>query len=118
MKMKIYDALKADPFIADKVKNEIKFYEYPPTDAMEGFYIVVDPLDVPIPGTFADNKALTRNYLYQIEVWALEPVDDIAEKISDLMWDLGFGQRGGIDEYDKDTAIFRQARRYEGTFYK
>ena len=39
MKWKIYHALKADPYITTHVLNEIKFYEYPPTDHMDGIYL-------------------------------------------------------------------------------
>lgn len=119
MKWKIYQAFRADPFLAEQVTNEIKFYEYPPTDQMEGIYVVVDPLDVPRPGDYADNQPLTEAFLFQIEVWGKdgEKVEAVAKRISKVMRGLGFGQGSGIDEWDKETAIFRDARRYEGKTY-
>ena len=117
---KIYDALKVDPLIQEKVGNRIKFYEYPSTGDITGPIIVIDPLDTPIPSDYADNKWLTEDYLYQIEVWSksLEDTKMIADRIRQVMWSINFGQSGsGVDEWDKDTGIYRDARRYRGKVY-
>jgi hypothetical protein len=117
---KIYDALKADPLIQEKVGNRIKFYEYPSTKNVSGPVIVIEPLDTPIPSDFADNKWLTDDYLYQIEVWSkvMSDTKSIAERIRQVMWSINFGQSGGgIDEWDKDFGIYRDARRYRGKVY-
>ncbi|MBO1513260.1 hypothetical protein [Metabacillus bambusae] len=118
---KINDALKVDPIIIEKVGNRIKFYEYPSTGDLSGPYIIIDPLDTPIPSDYADNKWLTEDYLYQIEVWSktLSDTQAIAKQIRKIMWDtLGFANYGGgVDEWDKDLNIFRDARRYRGKAY-
>lgn len=119
MKMKIYEKMMEDPIIAEYVEGRIKFYEYPATGDVNGAYIIIDPLDVPKPGTFADNSWLTEDFLFQIEVWSKSPTvtKTVSKKIQQIMWDLGFGQKGGIDEWDKDFNIYRDARRYRGKSY-
>ncbi|MDC7770337.1 hypothetical protein POL88_15525 [Priestia megaterium] len=118
MLYKVYDALNTSDLIKQKVGKRIKFYEYPSTDNMQGVYIVVDPLDVPKPGDYADNKWLTDEYFYQIEVWSMNLFDTqaVAKEVRNVMWkELGFAQLiPGLDEFDKDTGIYRDARRYKG----
>ncbi|MFK3938941.1 hypothetical protein ACI2JA_15685 [Alkalihalobacillus sp. NPDC078783] len=119
MKWKIYHTLKADPFITARVTNEIKFYEYPPTDKMEGIYIVVDPIDVPRPGDYADNQPLTDDYLFQVEVWGMDGalVEEVAKRVRKILLDMSFSPGSGEDQYDKDTKIYRYVRQYDGVFY-
>ena len=117
---KIYEALNVDTLIQEKVGNRIKFYEYPENGDITGPIIVIDPLDAPLPADFADNKWLTEDYLYQIEVWSKTLADTklIADRIRHVMWSINFGQSGGgVDEYDKDFGIYRDARRYRGKVY-
>ena len=118
---KVYDALKTSTLIQEKVNNRIKFYEYPPTDNIQGVYIVIDPIDTPRPGDFADNKWLSDEYFYQVEVWSKNLLDTqaIAKEVRQVIWkQLGFSQYGtGLDEWDKETGIYRDARRYRGKEY-
>ena len=117
---KLYDALMADPLIQQKVGKRIKFYEYPATGDVSGVRIVIDPLDSPTASDFADNKWLTEDYLYQIEVWSKSMTDTrtIADRIRKVMWSINFRQYGGgLDEWDKETGIYRDARRYRGKVY-
>lgn len=120
MLWKIYDALIDHPLIYDKVGNRIKFYEYPETGDVSGVFIIIDPLSSPKPVGHGDNKRIVYEYFYQIDVWSRD-MDDTAivmEAVSDVMWKIGFGETDGIDEYDKDTDIFRQAKRFIGRFEK
>lgn len=121
MLYKIYEALKADSLIQDKVGSRIKFYEYPETGNMKETYIIIDPLDTPKPSDYADDKWLTEDYLYQIEVWSksLTDRDAVAKQIQILMWkEFHFRDTGGgVDEWDKDLNIYRDARRYRGKQY-
>lgn len=118
---KIYESLIADPLIQEKAGNRIKFYEYPSTENFAGTYVVIDPLDNPIPKDYADNKWLTEDHLFQIEVWSksLSDRDAVAKQIRQVMWEkLGFSQTGGgVDEWEKDLNIYRDARRYRGKVY-
>lgn len=120
MIFKIYDALFTDQLIKEKVGTRIKFYEYPASGDVTSTHIIIDPLDVPLPSDYADNKWLTEDYLFQIEVWSksLDDTQLIAKKIRDIMWDLRFSQGSGVDEYNKDLNIYRDARRYRGKVYR
>lgn len=121
MLYKIYNALIEDEYIIGKVGNRIKFYEYPEAKDMTATHIIIDPLDIPKPGDFADNKWLTDDYLLQIDVWSknIEERNIIAGKIREVLWNkLNLKQlAGGVDEYNKELDIFRDARRYRGKQY-
>jgi hypothetical protein len=118
---KIYEAFKADPFINEKVGDRIKYYEYPAAGDVTGPYIIIDPLAPPTPGDYADNEWLTDEHLIQIEVWSKNRLDTgaIAKQIRLVMWmSLGFGQlSSGVNEWDKDLQVYRDARRYKGKTY-
>lgn len=125
----IYNALIADEDISEKVKfkNEdeeyeyrIKFFEYPEAKDVKETHIIIDPMSTPKPGDYADDKWLTDDYMFQIDVWSKDMTerDAIASKIRHLMWQLNFRQTDGIDEYDKDYDIYRDARRYRGKAYR
>ena len=116
----IYNALLADAVISDLVGDRIKFYEYPDPADIKETHIIIDPLDVPKPGDYADNTWLTDDYMFQIDVWAKDMAerDLIAKKIQSLMWKMNFRQIGGMDEYDSDYEIYRDARRYRGKAYR
>ena len=116
----IYNALIADEYINEKAGNNIKFYDYPEAKSMKETHIIIDPLEPPKPGDYADDKWLTDDYFFQIDVWSksMDERDIIAKKIQSLMWKLSFRQAGGIDEYDRDYDIFRDARRYRGKAYR
>lgn len=118
---KIYNALLDDVYVLEKVSNRIKFYEYPEAKSMTETHIIIDPLDVPDPGTFADDTWLTDDYLIQIDVWSksMEERNLIASKIREILWDkLNLEQLpSGIDEYNKEFNIFRDGRRYRGLQY-
>ena len=115
----IYSALMADELINEKAGNNIKFYEYPEAKDVKETHIIIDPLDVPKPSDYADNQWLTDDYLFQIDVWSknMAERDLIASKIRRIMWQLNFSQIGGMDEYDGDFDVFRDARRYRGKKY-
>lgn len=114
----VYDVLIADSFIKEQADGRIKYYEYPESGDVTAPYIIIVPLDVPKPSDFADNTWLTYDALYQIEVWTKNRTvtRELAEHIQKVMWEKGFGQKGGLDEYEEK--IFRDARRYRGKLYR
>lgn len=117
----IYYKLIADDLINKKVGNRIKFYEYPETGDVSGAYIVIDPIAPPRPVKNADNKRIVYEYFYQIDVWskAMDDTENVMKSISDVLWNLGFVESGsGIDEFDSETQIYRQAKRFIGQFEK
>lgn len=117
---KIYKSLVADDYIKDQTMGRIKYYKYPATGDVDKPYIIIDPLDVPLPKDFADNKWLTDDFLYQIEVWSNDRIttEKLAGKIRQVLWNIGFNQGSGVDEWDEDVGIFRNARRYRGKAYR
>lgn len=121
----VYSTLKADPFINKEVGNRIKYYEYPATGDIAGPTIVLEEVDAPRPGDYADNQWLTDDFYVHIEVWvkgtnARKKRDGIAARIRQIMWDeLGFHHASSMKpEWDKDTNTYRDARRYRGKVYR
>lgn len=116
----IYNELIADEVISDLAGNKIDFYEYPEPSNIKETHIIIDSLDPPKPSDFADDTWLTDDYLFQIDVWSKDmgERDLIAKKIQRLMWKMNFRQVGGIDEYDNEYEVFRDARRYRGKAYR
>lgn len=117
---KIYETLTGDPYILAQVGDRIKYYEYPAAADMKDTHIIIDPLDASKPGDYGDNEILTDDYLLQVEVWSKNRKvrDELARRVRKLLRGIGVVQYGGgFDEYDKDYAIYRDARRYRGKEY-
>lgn len=114
----IYNALLADEFIAQQAKGRIKYYEYPQSGEVKAPYIVIDPLDVPLITDFADNTWMAEDFMYQIDVWTNDRLltKKISARVQEIMWKLGFGQKGGTDQHD--SGVYRDARRYRGKAYR
>ncbi|MEK4535627.1 DUF3168 domain-containing protein [Peribacillus sp. FSL K6-1552] len=116
----IYNALIADSYIKEKAPGRIKYYEFPGTGDVTAPYIIIDPLDVPLPKDFADDTWLTYDCLFQIEVWSKNRMatNELSGRIRNVMWNFGFSQGTGAGEWDEDTGIFRDARKYRGKLYR
>lgn len=117
----VYNELIADPYIKEKASGRIKFYDFPETSSVTmAPNIIIDPLDVPLPKDFADDTWLTYDCLYQIEVWSKNRTNtrELSEQIGKVMWNFGFHQGTGPDEWDEETGIYRDARRYRGKLYR
>ena len=56
------------------------------------------------PSTYASDKNLTTDYLYQIDVRSksYEETKLVSEAIRLVMKVIGFGQQDGTDEYDSE----------------
>lgn len=120
MLFEIDNALRQDSYISKHVDERIKAYQYPKASDLHAPHIIIDPLDVPIPSDFADDVWLTNDFIYQIEAWSYDYAitKELSHRIRLVMWSLGFGQADGMDEYDKDFNIYRDARRYRGKAYR
>ena len=117
----MYSLLIADSVIKQYVGNRIKFYEYPATGDFSGTYIVLDPIDTGQVGDYADNTYLSENSLIQIDIWSdnRKTRDLVAKQVRKiLVSQKGFSETTGPDEWDKDTGIFRIARRYSKKLYR
>lgn len=118
--MDIYNALLKDPVIAEKAGGRIKFYQYPETGDISGPYIVIDPLGPPLDSDYGDDMVIAEEYLYQIDVWTKERLltKDLARRAKNALREAGFNYySGGVDEYDADSKIYRDARRFRGKVY-
>lgn len=117
----IYEALIADELIRESAKGGIKYYKYPEVKDIKETHIIIDPIDVPKPGDYADDEWLTDDYMLQIDIWSKDMYEKelVANLIRKIMWSIGFRQLpGGMDEYDNEYDIFRDARRYRGKVYR
>lgn len=115
--MVIYNQLISNELIVSLCADRIKFYEYPETGDTSKPFIVIDPLDVPVPTVYASNENHANEYLYQIDVESTNrlQVKEIQAEIKKELKKLGFGQlKDGLDEYFKETKRFVDARRYQG----
>lgn len=120
MMMHIYNELIKDEYIKQQATGRIKFYEYPEAGDVTGPFIVIDSLAPPLSADYADNEPLADDYLYQIDVWTKNRLvtKELAKRVSKVLRSIGFGYyAGSVDEYDKDTKIYRDARRYRGKAY-
>lgn len=115
--MDIYNILKANPLIAEKCGNRIKFYEYPETADTSKAFITITPLDVPFAFLHGSNKELTIEFTYQIDVQSKSrtEVKEIQVAIKNTLREEGFKQlSGGLDTYFTGTKRYLDARRYVG----
>ncbi|QYF82460.1 hypothetical protein KY492_26655 [Brevibacterium sp. PAMC21349] len=115
--MVIYNQLISNEVIVSLCEDRIKFYEYPETGDTSKPFIVIDPLDVPVPTVYASNENHANEYLYQIDVESTNrlQVKEIQAEIKKELKKLGFGQlKDGLDEYFNETKRFVDARRYRG----
>jgi len=126
--MKIYEALTGnEEFMSHVDKNNIKFFDYPNANEIQGVVVVIDPLDTPTPSDYADNDNLTYEYFYQIDVFVKQKTgvngrvlnDKLVFLLQRIMWEkFGFGETSSIKpEYIKDFNLYHQAKRFEGKRY-
>lgn len=105
--------------IAHHCTGRIRAYYYDETADTSGTYILISPLIAPQPSTYASDTNLSTEYLYQIDVRGpnYDQVKLIQEEIRKTLWQIGFRQQDGIDQYDHDIKIYLDARRYRGNPY-
>jgi hypothetical protein len=111
----LYNALKTSDLITSKV-SEIKFFEFPDTDKVKGIHIIINPVTPPEPTDYADKTYTALEQIFQVDVWSLNYDDtaSIAGEVTRVLYkELRAPQNDGMTpEYDSDTGIHRDARRY------
>lgn len=117
MMMIVYDALKSNSLIAEKVTAKgIKFYEVPETfDTTKPFIILDTSLGPQTTAYFAGDKVMSKQFKYQVNVESTNRMltKEIAKAVEETMRDIGFGQLdGGLDTYFPETKRYVDARRY------
>lgn len=111
----IYDELNYDEIIQEQVKGRIRYYTYNENDEMVTPFIIITPFSTPIPAIYGSNQELAIEMTYQLSVGGgnRKQVKELAYRIKQLMWELGFGQlEFGLDEYLDDVQRFVDVRRY------
>lgn len=115
--LKLY--LAKDATINQYCKSRIRAYTIPETADRTDTNILIIPLIAPTPSTYASDKNLTTDYLYQIDVRSksYEETKLVSEAIRLVMKSIGFGQQDGTDEYDSELKAYFETRRYRGNPY-
>lgn len=111
----IYDELNYDEIIQEQVKGRMRYYTYNENDEMVTPFIIIKPFSTPIPAIYGSNQELAIEMTYQLSVEGgnRKQVKELAYRIKQLMWELGFGQlEFGLDEYLDDVERFVDVRRY------
>lgn len=111
----IHDELNYDEIIQEQVKGRIRYYTYNENDEMVTPFIIITPFSTPIPAIYGSNQELAIEMTYQLSVEGgnRKQVKELAYRIKQLMWELGFGQlEFGLDEYLDDVQRFVDVRRY------
>ena len=111
----IYDELNYDEIIQEQVKGRIRYYTYNENDEMVTPFIIITPFSTPIPAIYGSNQELAIEMTCQLSVEGVnrKQVKELAYRIKQLMWELGFGQlKFGLDEYLDDVQRFVDVRRY------
>lgn len=117
----IYTTLSKNDIIHTTCEERIKYYDFPGTGDYTKTFLLIIPLDVPIPTNFSSNEAVWEDFLVQIDVQSDNRliVKQIQEEVRKEMKRIGFGQlAGGLDEYFPETGQFVDARKYSGLPYK
>ncbi|HHH7037735.1 TPA: DUF3168 domain-containing protein [Listeria monocytogenes] len=117
----IYTTLSKNDIIHTTCEERIKYYDFPSTGDSNKTFLLIIPLDVPVPTNFSSNEAVWEDFLVQIDVQSDNRliVKQIQDEVRKEMKQIGFGQlAGGLDEYFPETGRFVDARKYSGLPYK
>ncbi|HEL8560471.1 TPA: DUF3168 domain-containing protein [Listeria monocytogenes] len=117
----LYTTLSKNDIIHTTCEERIKYYDFPSTGDSNKTFLLIIPLDVPVPTNFSSNEAMWEDFLVQIDVQSDDrlTVKQIQEEVRKEMKQIGFGQlAGGLDEYFPETGRFVDARKYSGLPYK
>ena len=111
-----YQLLIVDGDLINLMGSEEKVFKYHvPEEFREKPPIVRISLISELPAVYADNKQLAWDCIVQIDVWNTNDARKIALKINELMKTINFKQSTPIYEFDEDTYLIRDGRRYRGT---
>jgi hypothetical protein len=110
-----YQLLIDDAELMDLVGGEDKVFKYfvPEENRDDPPIIRIYPISE-LPTEYADNKQLGWDCILQIDVWDSQNARKIALKIHELMKTINFKQSTPTYEFDEDTYLIRDGRRYRG----
>lgn len=114
----VYQMLVNDDDILNLVGSESVFKHHVPEENREKPPIIRMNLISEIPAEYADNEQLGWDCIVQIDVWDSNDARKIALLIHKLMKTINFQQSTPTYEFDEDTYLLRDGRRYRGTILK
>lgn len=93
--------------------NHIFKYHIPEENREQPPLIRIHPISE-LPTEYADNEQLAWDCIVQIDVWDDSNARQIALRIQELMKTINFKQSTPTFEFDPDTYLIRDGRRYRG----
>ncbi len=110
-----YETFLHDEDLMNLIGGPAKVFKYhvPEENRQETPIIRIHPISE-LPTGYADNKQHAWDCILQIDVWDDSNARTIALKIHKLMKSINFKQSTPTFEYDPDTYLYRDCRRYRG----
>lgn len=114
----VYNLLSNDQEIINltghgKGGEHIYRYHIPEENREKPPLIRIHPISE-LPTEYADNEQLAWDCIVQIDVWDYSNARQIALKVHELMKTINFKQNTPTFEFDPDTYLVRDGRRYRG----
>lgn len=124
----MYNAFLKDDVLSQHVsKQSIKFIKYPNANDIKDTMIVIDDLQSPVPGDFADDDNLTYEYAYQVDVFVKQNsnvnsrllCEQLILRVQRIMWkEFGFGENSSPQpSYNEGYALYRRTKVFKGKQY-
>lgn len=114
----IYEELLQNSLINEKITaDRIGYYVYGEDKDHTKTFMIIEPLDPPVPGVSASNQELNVQHTFQIDVQGTDrrELKVIQQQVKVVMLSLGYGQLPeGLDEWLPDVKRYVDARRYRG----
>ncbi|MGY0692985.1 hypothetical protein ACW2QC_09380 [Virgibacillus sp. FSP13] len=110
-----YRLLTSDSGLISLVGDKSKIFKYhvPEEFRNQPPIIRISPISE-LPTEYADNQQLAWDCIVQIDVWDYSDARKIALEINKLMKTINFQQSTPTFEFDPDTYLMRDGRRYRG----
>lgn len=110
-----YQLLINDTELMSLVGDESKVFKYfiPEENRDQPPIIRINPISE-LPAEYADNEQLAWDCIVQIDVWDSSNARKIALLINKLMKTINFKQSTPTYEFDEETYLIRDGRRYRG----
>jgi len=110
----IYQLIVNDEQLKKLVPSGHVFQYHVPEEFQEKPPIVRITMLNMLPNNYADDRQMAFDYTIQIDVWNEGSPFIIAQHINRIMKGFNFRQSTPVFEFDIDTNLIRDGRRYEG----
>lgn len=111
----VYQTLINDEALMELVGEGGSLFKYhiPEENREHPPLIRISPISE-LPTEYADNDQLAWDIIVQVDVWCFTKAREIALRINELMKTINLQQSTPTFEYDPDTYLIRDGRRYRG----